>query len=25
MRPTYCCGQWPKYMDKYVRTGTSAL
>jgi len=21
----YCCGQWPNYMDKYVRTGTSAL
>jgi len=20
-----CCGQWPNYMDKYVRTGTSAL
>jgi len=22
---SYCCGQWPNYMDKYVRTGTSAL
>ena len=21
----YCCGQGPNYMDKYVRTGTSAL
>jgi len=21
----WCCGQWPNYMDKYVRTGTSAL
>ena len=20
-----CCGQWPNYMDKYVRTGISAL
>ena len=20
-----CCGRWPNYMDKYVRTGTSAL
>jgi len=20
-----CCGQWPNNMDKYVRTGTSAL
>jgi len=18
----FCCGQWPNYMDKYVRTGT---
>jgi len=22
---TFCFGQWPNYMDKYVRTGTSAL
>jgi len=21
----HCCGQWPNHMDKYVRTGTSAL
>jgi len=21
----YCCGQWSNYMDKFVRTGTSAL
>ena len=25
VKSLYCCGQWPNYMDKYVRTGTSAL
>ena len=23
-KPMYCCGQWPNYMDKYVRTGITA-
>jgi len=25
IRAWYCCGRWPNYMDKYLRTGTSAL